>query len=286
MRQLEIFTAVVECGSFTGAARVLNMAQPAVSIAIRKLENELDLSLLSRGDQVAPTAEGEVLLAHAGKMLAGMQSAHQQMADLNGLKRGEVRFSTSAMLGSYFFPPHISAFRQLYPGIRLRVVNEGTYGARQLLEDDASDMAVVNLDDLPEEVDAVALTRQEVVACVSEDHSLAAMQQISFTELARQPLVIYRENYALRRLVDSLSERYQVTPDIAMETDLLGMILGQVRSGDGVTVCLRTMAESEPGLLAIPFAEPVWLPLGLGWKRGKYLSAANRAFADFLTREC
>ena len=283
LRQLEIFSAVANAGSFTGAAKVLNMAQPAVSIAIRKLEDELGLCLLDRGDQVLPTAEGEVLLQHAARLLGTMQTARQQMAELNGLQCGEVRFSTSAMLGSYFFLPHITAFRKQYPGISLRVVNEGTHGARQLLEEGASDMAVVNLDDLPGEVEAVPLTRQEVVACVSEQHPLASQGSISFTELAAQPLVIYRENYALRRLVDNLSERYQVTPNLVMETDLLGMILGMVSAGDGVTVCLRTMAESEPGLVAIPFTEPVWLPLGLGWRRGKYLSAANRAFVDFLT---
>lgn len=282
IRQLEIFTAVAESGSFTGAAKILNMAQPAVSIAIRKLEDELNHSLLSRGEQVVPTAEGEVLLEHAVKLLGGMQAARQQMADLNNLQYGEVRFSTSAMLGSYFFLPYIKIFRQQYPEISLRVVNEGTHGARQLFEEGATDMAVVNMDDLPEGVEAVPLTRQEVVACVSKSHALAKAKSLKFEEFALQPLVLYRENYALRRLVDSLSLHFQVVPEIVMETDLLGMILGMVSAGDGVTIGLRAMTDSEPDLVSIPFDEPIWLSLGIAWKRGKYLSVANRTFVDFL----
>ena len=283
LRQLEIFTAVATAGSFTAAAKALNMAQPAVSIAIRKLEEVLDTQLLSRGDTILPTAEGEVLLQHARSLLDGVQAARQQMAELNGLERGEVRFSTSAMLGSYFFVPLIAAFRQRYPGVSLRVVNEGTRGARHWLEEGASDLAVVNLDDLPADVEAMPLTRQEVVACVHQQHPLAGSEVVRFADLATMPLAIYRKNYALRRLLDQLSERYQVAPNIAMETDLLGMILGFVRAAEGVTLCLRTLVDNEPDLVAIPFEEQVWLALGLGWRQGKYLSAANRAFVDFLS---
>ncbi len=283
LRQLEIFSAVVKHGGFSAAARALNMAQPAVSIAVRKLEQSLGLSLLSRGEQALPTAEGDVLLRHAQRLLANMEVAEQEMADLNGLQSGEVRFSTSAMLGSYFFLPRITEFRKHYPGVSMRVINEGTHGARQLLEEGLSDLAVVNLDDIDDNVEAAPLIREEIVACVRDGHPLSNSASIAFADLVRQPLVLYRENYALRRLVENLAAQCKARLNIAAETDLLGILLGMVFSGEAVTVCLRTVAEQEPGLVAVPLDKPVWLPLGLGWKRGKYLSAANRAFVDFLT---
>lgn len=106
LKALRYFLTVAEQGSFTAAAKRLNIAQPAVSMAIRKLEDELELTLFHRTErQITLTDEGRVLLPHARQILQGVADARLAMQELHGLQQGEVRIGISNMLGSYYFPP-------------------------------------------------------------------------------------------------------------------------------------------------------------------------------------
>ncbi|HEX9778131.1 MAG TPA: LysR family transcriptional regulator, partial [Geopsychrobacteraceae bacterium] len=86
LRQLRVFVEIVRQGSFTRAAEKLHIAQPAVSISLRKLEEELELTLLNRQEKrVTLTAEGENLLRHAERILDNLAAAETEMAELRGL---------------------------------------------------------------------------------------------------------------------------------------------------------------------------------------------------------
>lgn len=283
IRQLQIFQAVATLKSFSRAAEQLHMAQPAVSIAIRKLEEHLDLQLFVRAHhQSRLTAEGVALLGHANLLLQQVKVAKDEMEDLRGLEKGLVRFSTTAMLGSYFFPPVIAAFQRLHPGIQFEAINEGTAGVRKLLDNQSIDMGVVNLEEADHELEVAPLLRDEVVACVAEGHPLSKSKTLPMKYFLQQPLVLYRDNYFLRQFLDRQSKRLEQPLNIALETDLLGMIVELVRVGNGATISLRLAAEREPGLVPISFEQPVFLSLGMGWKRAGHLSMANRAFLEFL----
>lgn len=286
-RQLQIFHSVVTEGSFTRAAASLHMAQPAVSIAIRKLEGEFGVSLLNRADRkVTLTAEGRALFAHAERILAQFQQARMEMTELQELERGEVRLGTSAMMGSYYFPEKIAQFRQRYPHINVAVFGEGTRRAQQLLLDGAIDMGVVNMKDLPPELEAYSLVeREEVVACVVPDHPFAKKKRVTFAAFANEPLIIYREGYYLREIIESLSKQHGVEPCIGVETNLLRLMTSLIQQGQGVGFCLKRVAEQEPDICGVPFKEPIFLNLGIAWKQNHYLSKANRAFIDFLLED-
>jgi len=282
-RQLQIFHTVVSEGSFTRAANKLHIAQPAVSIAIRKLEEEFDVALLNRADRkVSLTAEGRTLLAHAETILAQFQQAQLEMSELQAMERGTVSLGTSAMMGSYYFPEKIAAFRQQFPHVRVSVIGEGTRRAQQLLLDGAIDMALVNVDAAPPELEVHPLaTKEQVVACVLPDHPFAN-QTITFSEFAEQPLVVYRQGYYLREIIETLGKEHKVEPNIAVETNLLRLMIDLIQQGQGIGFCLQRVAEQEPGLVPVAFKAPIYLQLGIAWKRSHYLSKANRAFVEFI----
>ncbi len=115
-KQLRYFHEIVRLGSFTRAAEALYVAQPAVSVAIRKLEAELDLTLFHRNDRkVTLTDEGARLLPHAQRILQAVSDAQLEMQELKGLTQGMVRVGIPGMLGSYYFPPILMAFRHRHP---------------------------------------------------------------------------------------------------------------------------------------------------------------------------
>ena len=282
-RKLEIFHTVALLGSFSQAAEQLHIAQSAVSVAVRKLEDELGLLLIDRRErQIRLTVEGERLYQHAATILRQFQEAQQDMAALNNLSAGLVSFSTTAMMGSYFFPPLIRQFKQQYPDIDFRIITEGTERVLERIDNGDIDMGVVNTLGLNATQNALKLCDEPIVVCVAEDHPLAVRREISEAEYCQQRLILYRQNYYLRQLTVQLHTQHECTPNIAVETDLLGMIIRLVREGEGVTLALKVAVDAEAGVVGIPFEEPKSLSLSLAWSKKRQLSVANQGFVSFL----
>lgn len=288
LKQLRYFQTVVDEGGFSAAARRLHVAQPAISIAIRKLEQDLELTLLHRGERtITPTAEGEVLMRHARALLDLAASAELEMRELRGLAKGEVRLGIPSMLGSYYFPPILMGFKHRHPGLRLSVYEQGTRRLQQMIHDGELDLGVVVADSPPEDLETRLLTREEMVACVPVDHPFATRASIGIAEFFDQELVVFKPGYFLREFVDRFSEQSGMTPKIAFETNLIPLTKAIVRQGFGITTFLRMVLDNEPqeGLVAVSFEEPVFLDLSLAWKRGGYLSRADSAFVDYILEQ-
>lgn len=285
-RKLEIFHCVGQLKSFSQAAEHLHIAQSAVSVAIRKLEDELGLLLIDRRErQIRLTVEGERLYRHAGIILRQLSEAQQDMAALSNLSSGLVSFSTTAMTGSYFFPPLIRRFKQQYPDIDFRIITEGTESVLNRIDNGDIDMGVVNSQGVNQTHESLKLCDEPIVVCVAEHHPLAKKATISEAEYCQQRLILYQQNYYLRQLTMQLHAEHQRTPDIAVETDLLGMIIQLVREGEGVTLALKVAVDAEPGVVGIPFEKARTLSLSMAWSKKRQLSVANQGFVSFLKQQ-
>lgn len=288
LKQLRYFRAVAELGSFTAAAQHLHVAQPALSIAIRKLEGELGLTVLHRGERkVTPTSEGDVLLGHARRLLSDAEAAELEMRELQGLTKGEVRIGVPSMLGSYYFPPILMGFKHRYPELRLSVHEAGTRRLQQMIHDGELDVGVVVAQGAPPDLEARLFLREEMVACVTRDHPLAERDSIGIAEFLSHDLVVFKEGYFLREFIDRYSREYDIQPRIAFESNLIPLTKAIVRHGFGITTFLRMVVEQDPeyDLVAIPFETPVHLDLSLAWKRGGYMSRADGAFVDYVLEQ-
>lgn len=283
LRQLEIFSAVAEQRSFSRAARQLHIAQPAVSIAIRKLEQALGLRLFNRADRaVALTPEGEVLYQHALRIARLVEDARREVSELQGLGRGTVRVGIPAMLSSYYFPDVFQAFRLQYPGLSIQVVDAGTRHIQRLLVDDEVDIGVISSEYPARELDSHVVINEEMKACVAPQHPLAGRRTIRFRDLASARLVVHRHGYYLREVVDRFMGQTDSPPRVEMETNLVPLMKRLVLTEQCVGFCLQSVLDQEPGLVGISFRPRVHLQFAIAWKKARHLSLANRAFADFL----
>lgn len=283
LNHLRYFASVAELGGFTRAAERLGIAQSAVSLAIKKLESDLGLQLLDRKDRtVTLTDEGRRLLHHARLIRKAVDDATLEMDELRGLTRGEVRVGIPGMLGSYYFPPVLMAFRHRYPELNLSVIEGGTWELQRMLERKELDLGVIVEDFAPPELEYRSLLSAEMLVTVARDHPLAARESIDFGTFFEQELVMFKEGYFHRKIVDDLARSIDATPNIVFETNLIPLIKQIVRQGFGVSTLLGMVVEGESDLVTLPFAEPVWLKLCIAWRRDGYLSRANRAFVDFV----
>ncbi len=283
LRQLRAFVSVARVRSFTRAAEHLRIAQPAVSIAIAKLEGELEQTLFSRqGKQVALTAEGEVFLRHAERILAGCAAAGTEMAELKGLERGEVRIGIPPMMSSYYFPRVIRDFRLRYPRLQLSVYGEGAARIQRMILQGEIDMGVVAGANIPRGLQSRRFLREEIVACVPAGHPLALRGKLSFDEFLGEPLVLFKQGYYMRELIDEMKRGCACAPEVVFETNLFSLVRSLVREGVGISTLLRMVVVDEPRLAAVSFDPPLYLDLHIAWKADGYLSLANRSFVDFL----
>ena len=284
IRQLTFFIEIARHKNFTKAAEALNIAQPAVSMAIQKLEKEMESVLFNRGNrQVSLTAEGKIFLVHAQRILEDFQAAALEMADLKGLRKGEVRLGIPPMMSTYFFPAIIHAFKKIHPKLQLTVSGEGTGGIQRKINLGELDMGVIAGGHVPENLEVRHILREEVAACVPADHPLALRQAITVQEFAAHPLIMFNQGYYLREmLLDLFHEIPDAQPQVVFTTNLFSLIKSLVKRGLGIAALLRMVVEDDPDLRAVSFAPPLHLDLMLAWKKGAYLPHAHRAFVDFL----
>ena len=283
LKSLRYFSTVAELSSFTRAAEILGVAQSAVSLSIKKLEDNLGLQLFDRQDRtIRLTDEGKRLLHHAALIQQAVADAEREMDDLKGLERGSVRVGIPGMMGSYFFPPILMAFRHRYPQLNLSVIEGGTGELQQMLENKELDLSVIVEDFAPPELETRHILRTQMMVTVSKEHPLANHTEISYDTFFEQDLVMFKEGYFHRMVIDQLACENNATPRIVFETNLTPLIKQIVKQEFAVSTLLGMAVEDDSELVTIPFKKPIWLNLCIAWRRSGYLSRANQAFVDFL----
>jgi len=285
LRQLRFFLEVADSGSFTRAAEKLHIAQPALSIAIRKLEEELDVILFNRRDRkISVTAEGEVLARHARVIQEDVAKARQDIADMQGLLKGEVRVGLTPMLSSFFFPQIISSFKRRQPALQLSVSGESAWDIQGKIESGELDMGVI-AGQVSDALESHHLVREEVVACVHRGHRFAGRKRMPLREMLGEPLIHFKEGYHLREMIDGLAATEGLSPTVVAESNLFTLIRSLVKEELGLAFFLKMVVARDAEVAAISCDPPVYLDLSIAWKKNTYLSKANRAFVEFLVQE-
>jgi DNA-binding transcriptional LysR family regulator len=286
IRQLEFFVEVARQKNFTKAAEHLHVAQPAISKSIKKLEEELGLLLFNRVERkVSLTGEGEVFLNHATLILDQLERAKTEMKELSGLKKGEVRIGLPSMVGSYYFPGLIIDFKKMYPNLQITVYEEGTVKIRQMIVDGEIDMGVVMEDSTEKDIEVLPFLEEEMIVCVPRSHPFANRQSVSYEELAKESLVLFKEGYFQREIIARASRMSGLPLNVTFETNQISLIKSLVTRQLGVTLFLRMVIAEDPHLVPVSLDPPVYVKLGVAWSKHAYLSKANQAFLSFLIDE-
>ena len=283
LKRLEYFCQLAKLGNFTKAANKIGIAQPALSISIQKLEQETGLKLINRTEKSSLlTAEGQVLYKLASQLLSQAKQIELELEELKDLERGTIRFGVSAMMGSYYFPTVLTAFKQEYPNIKIVLIDQGTAALKQMLLNGELDIALVRNEHENSQLRYTELINEEVVAGMALTNPLANQKSLSLAQFCLQPLVLFQEGYYLREVVSQYSKKHHLSLDIRMETNLIELQKSLVQHEVGVTTCLSRILKDEQQMTTIPFEPKIEFKLGLAWKKNHYLSKASKAFIAYL----
>lgn len=286
LRQLRHFISVVEQGSISAAARSLNLAQPAISSSIKKLEQDLNMPLFNRRERgIELTQAGAQLLPHARQIINQAHDAKLAMQSLEGLNQGHIDLAVPSMLGSYYFPPLLMAFRHQYPNIELNILDTGTRNIRRLLLDGEIELGVVATKDVTAELESGPLIREKMVVCMAADHPLAEKEAIEYKDFLSHDLALFRRGYYHHLLLDKISRQEQIKPRIAFTSNLLPLIKTVIRRGYAISPMWQVAIQNDDEIITRHFAEPFEVDVSLAWRKDSYLSRANQVFRDFVLEE-
>lgn len=259
LQQLLYFVAVAETRHFTGAAERVHVSQPSLSQQIRALEKELGADLFRRArGNIALTDAGEALLPLARRILADADTARREVQELAQLRRGRVRLGATPSLCTGLLPDVLRTFHDLHPGIELLIEESGSRDLVRALARGSLDLALVVLP-LPSPSPAlttVELLHEDLVV-VSSPRAASPRSPVRITDLAGQPLVMFRHGYDLRELTVAACRTEGFEPTFTVEGGEMDAVLGFVRAGLGIAVVPGMVAERAGGDLRVtPLAQP------------------------------
>jgi LysR family nitrogen assimilation transcriptional regulator len=251
IRQLEYFIRVAELGSFTRAALVLNVAQPALSRQVRLLEVELRQNLLTRnGRGAVPTEAGTLLLEHGRGILNQVALAREELGAARSRLAGRVSIGLPPSLSKLITVPLTLAMRKALPQARLTLTEGFSVLMYEGLRVGNLDMAVLYNPDASPDLEMSTLHEDELVLISPRDRlnrparadqatpgkKKPAPPQITLAEVATLPLILPSRPNAFRLLIDNDMATLGLRPQVVMEVDGLNAILSLVKEGMGHAV--------------------------------------------------
>lgn len=244
---LRMFAAVVRTGSFSRAAEILNISQPAASKGVREFELQVGCRLLNRTPKgVVPTAEGLALSQHAERLFAVERAAEQELSALRGLHNGSLRIGASTTIATYMIARYLGAFNSAYPAIDIHLVSANT---QDIADKMASQDIDVGLVEGPIEVRNVVAEpwRTDVMKLiVAPDHDFAtAAQPIDVKRLENELLVVREQGSGSREVVTQALAAHAVEPLRTLEVGSTAAIKQVVAAGLGVSIVSAVAARDQ-----------------------------------------
>lgn len=232
LKQLSGFVQVAELGSFTRAAAVLRVAQPALSRQVRALEVELRQTLFERnGRGVTLTPAGTRLLAHGRGILQQVQRAVQDLEELRGMPTGLLSIGLPPTLSRTLTAPLVEGFRARFPGAGVSVVEGLTHYMLEWLVQGRIDAALVYNAQPSSSValEPVLEERLHLISARPAGRGAARPAPVALAELATRELVIPSRPHALRMRVETALAEAGLVPRVALEIESVGAMLALVQ---------------------------------------------------------
>ena len=284
IRQLRYFLDIADTEHLTQSAQNLFVTQSTLSHGLRQLEQELGVVLFDRlGRGLRLSQAGAEFSVYARRALQEIEAGRMALADLGGLKSGQLKVGAFPTFLNTVVPATVAAFSLAYPGVKVEVHDLRAGAIEEQLLDGGLDLGVAFHPAQRDEIEAEVLFDERLLLVVGPRHPLAGSTSLAMAELARVPLALLPRTFATRRLIDEALRQAGVAPIVRVEMDSVEALLGVCRNGDLASVVPERAARQARDLPAIALTAPeIVRRAGILWRRGASRSAAAREFAALL----
>jgi len=274
-RDIEIFRSVMTSGSATRAAKVLGLSQPAVSMALRRLEQRAGLELFQRpGGKLQPTQQAQALLAEVQRHFVGMDVIEQRIRSLKQFGAGRVRIAAFPGLGSGFVPRVLADLAASGARSMVSLQVMGSQDVRSQVLRDEVELGIAAQDISTTGVEHSLFAHYFGVVALPAGHPLARNNVITPKQLARHPFVALQPDDAVSLRLDAICRSHGVQLDTVVETSYTFSLCELVRNRIGVALVNPVTAVDylDTGLVLRPFSERLAFTALTMWPAGRPLS--------------
>jgi DNA-binding transcriptional LysR family regulator len=289
LRQLKVFESVARHLNYTRAAEELFLTQPAVSMQIRQLEQQLGVALFEQlGKRIHLTEAGQEVLVYARGITQQLDELENVLNHLKGVGGGKLRISV-ATTANYFIPTLLATFARRYPGVTvsLDVTNRETL--LQQLTENTVDLVIMGQPPAALDAEAEAFMENPLVIVAPPEHPLASQKKIPLKRLQDEVFLVREPGSGTRVAMERFFAERDIHIKTGMEVGSNEAIKQSVQAGLGLGLLSRATIEQELELKRLVVLDVAEFPIMRHWyvvhRKGKRLSAATEAFKQFLLKE-
>ncbi len=286
LQQLRLFESVVRNGSYTRAAEEMHLTQPAVSIQIRRLEDQAGVPLLEQmGRRIYPTAAGKLVQAAASDVLARLRQLDSDMDSLRGDVRGPLQIAVVST-GKYFMPLLLGRFLQQHPGVEPHLLFTNREHVMERLMHNEDDFVVMG--QTPDDARLVCYPFLENVLgfIAPPDHPLGGRRRVPLEEVVKERFIVREPGSGTRQAVERILAAEGLATEPYMELGSAEAIKQAVLAGIGIAVISLHSVRLEQAAGKLTVLDVEGFPLRRRWyavhQKGKHLSLVAQTFLDYL----
>lgn len=288
--QLEIFLYIAEEKSFSRAAEKVGRTQPALSIAIKRLEDELGEPLFDRSSKSGTLTEaGRILQSYAQRMINLRDEALASIGELRGMFRGQLSIGANESTSLYLLPPLLMEYRRRHPQIKIEVFrNVSEKIPLEVLERNL-DFGFLSFDPLHPALQSLEVHRDELTLVVPPQHRLAKRQQVTIKDLSEEQFVAHNVKTPARTRIFELFAQQRTPLNICLELSTLETIKQFVLLNAGIAILPRLAVQEEikTGQLVEVTVKGMKIEktLRLVYRREASLSHAAKSFLEIVKEQ-
>jgi DNA-binding transcriptional LysR family regulator len=286
MKHLHYFLTLAQEGNFSRAAEILNISQPALSISIKKLEEELGVALFYSFDRKQHlTDEGLRLLKGARELSDIYQKTVEDVRHTDSYSTGEFTFGLSPLFGACFFGDLIPGFSAAYPNIKINMIEDGANRIDQRIENGTVDIAVTLKTEQLSSFSSCHFSTQRNVALLHKSHPLANRAALTVSDLKDDAFAIFNSDFILHRQIMSACHTAGFRPKIALLSSQWDFMVELVSRNRAVSILPKPVLDRhpDPNICCVPLTDSMkYWDISLAWNPRKYMPKPCCTFLNYI----
>lgn len=287
LAQLETFLSIAEEKSFSRAAEKMSRTQPALSIAIKRLEEELGETLFDRSSKSGTLTEaGRILLSYAQKMINLRDEAVEAVSELRGMFRGRLTIGANESTSLYLLPPLLIEYRKQHPSIKIEVYRNISERIPSEVLERNLDFGFLSYDPLQPSLESLEIYNDELVLVVPAKHRLTKQKTVTVRDLGGEQFVAHNVKTPARTRIFELFAQHRTPLNICVELATLDTIKDFVQRHIGIAILPRLAVRDELAkgtLIEVPVKGlKIEKMLRLVYRREQSLSHAAKSFLEIV----
>lgn len=287
-RRLQVFHAVAKQLSFTKAAEVLFMTQPAVTFQIKQLEEHFNTRLFDRGHgRIALTPAGEVVLGYAERILGLSSEMDVRLSELTGEIGGSLMIGASTTIAEFMLPGILGEFKSTYPNVRSRLVVGNSESIETRVMEHTIDIGFIESLSHEPNLECEVCCDDELVVICHPRFPLARHKELTPQKLLEHPFISREPGSGTREFTESYLRSAGIAIDqmnVVMELGSPIALNGVVQTGLGFAIASRASVSKEQRLgdiVAIPLKPRLIRTLSMVYPKEKFRSRLVATFVEF-----